>query len=31
MVATQLGMDAVGIDLNPDYIALAEKRVESGK
>lgn len=31
MVATQLGMDAVGIDLNPDYILMAEHRVERGK
>jgi DNA modification methylase len=31
MVANQLGMNSVGIDLNADYLALAEKRMRDNK
>jgi DNA modification methylase len=27
VVAKQLGLDYIGIDLNPDYIKIAEKRI----
>lgn len=31
VVAKQLGLDAVGIELNPDYVEIAQKRLEEGK
>ena len=31
LVADQLGRDGIGIELNPDYVEIARKRIEGGK
>jgi len=30
MVAEQLGRDSIGIELNSEYVELAEKRIQAG-